>query len=94
MPRPDPKAVKANWKALCDHVNNFERCLLQLCAHPEADPVKLAEAIAKYREMLLYMQETLPKLEQQAPRMRAPFYSAWDFYSISGRVWRVARRLG
>jgi hypothetical protein len=89
MSKPDPKAVRANWKGLCTHVNNLERCLLQLCAHPQTDPVDLARAIAKYRATLQMMQETLPVLEQRLPT--TPWQQPWEFESISGRAWRVKR---
>ena len=89
MPRPDVKAVQANWKSLCLHVNNMERCLLQLCAHPETDPVDLAHAINKYRATLRMMQETLLELQTKVPP--APWQPAWEFNSISGRAWRVQR---
>lgn len=90
--KPDIKAVRANWEGLCSHVNNMERCLLQLCAHPETDPVELAEAIAKYRATLQMMQETLLELQTKLPTK--PWQPEWGFNSISGRGWRVARRTG
>ena len=87
--KPDIKAVRANWKDLNAHVNNLERCLLQLCAHPEAAPEDLAMAIAKYRATLQMMQETLPVLETRLPTK--PWEQPWEFASISGRAWRVKR---
>jgi hypothetical protein len=89
--KPNIKAVRANWKELCTHVNNLERCLLQLCAHPATDPEDLAKAIAKYRATLQMMQETLPVLETRLPTRPAPFGIPWEFNSISGRAWRVKR---
>jgi hypothetical protein len=91
MSKPDPKAVRANWKSLCTHVNNMERCLLQLCAHPEATPEQIATVVDKYRAALQMMQETLPVLEQRLPTKPAPFGIPWEFNSISGRAWRVKR---
>jgi hypothetical protein len=91
MSKPDPKAVRANWKSLCTHVNNLERCLLQLCAHPATDPDDLTKAITHYRATLQMMQETLPMLEQKLPTRPAPFGIPWEFASISGRAWRVKR---
>lgn len=89
MSKPDIKAVRANWKDLGNHVNNMERCLLQLCAHPETDPVALAHAINKYRATLQMMQETLLELQTKVPP--TPWQSAWEFVSINGRAWRVQR---
>lgn len=89
--KPDIKAVQANWKDLGNHVNNMERCLLQLCAHPEADPVALAHAINKYRATLQMMQETLLELQTKLPPK--VYQPSWEFNSISGRAWRVARRV-
>jgi len=91
MSKPDIKAVRANWKELCAHVNNLERCLLQLRAHPEAAPEDLGLAIAKYRATLKMMQETLPVLEQKLPTRPAPFGIPWELNSISGRAWWVRR---
>ena len=87
--KPDIKAVRANWKDLKAHVNNLERCLLQLCAHPQTDPVDLAKAIVVYQQTLQMMQETLPVLEQRLPT--TPWQQPWEFASISGRAWRVRR---
>lgn len=91
MPRPDIKVVKTNWKSLCGHVNDMERGLLQLCAHPDTNAAQLTEAINKYRATLQMMQETLLELQTKLPP--TPWQPAWEFTSISGRAWRVARRV-
>lgn len=91
MTRPDIRAVRANWEGLCSHVNNMERCLLQLCAHPDTNAVQLTEAINKYRATLQRMQEMLLELQTKLPQRLPPFGTPWKFDSISGRGWRVKR---
>ena len=79
------------WKALCENLNEVERCVLRMAVNPQATAEQLVEACARYRAMHDSVRSGMLTLTERYPQTNLLGKLPWSYVSLSGMTMIVRK---